>query len=99
MRPWLFVAFICCIAAPVLAQENPGEPAPGEAQVLILRAGESSKLLVPSIRRIALADPSVAEVRTEGKATLVVTAKAAGESELVVWQTEGGPSRYRIQVK
>jgi pilus assembly protein CpaC len=68
-----------------------------------LAVGEQT--LIPggqSVQRVAIADPSVADVLVTGgaNAAVILTAKAPGSTTLLVWRSDGGePVRYAVSVQ
>lgn len=70
----------------------------GEGQAVRLPKGWTSTLYLPSsAAKVQLADPSLAEVRIEGK-TLVVTGLSIGSTELKVKTTGGGNHTVRLAI-
>jgi pilus assembly protein CpaC len=76
-------------AAPSPPQAFPGETAP-ETQSLHILVGRSVVInLQARLRRVLVSNPGVLETITTSPTQLVVTAKAAGTSSLVLWDETG----------
>lgn len=71
---WIFVT-VALVSLPAAAAESTVELAPGVQKVLDF----------PSIRRIAVANPDVADVKVVGKTQLLVIARQRGRTALTVW--------------
>jgi Flp pilus assembly secretin CpaC len=71
---WLLLA-VLLLSLPVAAQDATVQLSPGEQKVLDF----------PSIRRIAVASPEVADVKVIGKKQLLVIAQRRGRTSLTVW--------------
>lgn len=77
--------------APAQAAEPPAD------ETLTLKRGAKQVLTVPGLTRVALGDPSIADVKTTGADGVEVSALAAGKTTLILWS--GGTRRtYRIVV-
>ncbi|WP_375755698.1 pilus assembly protein N-terminal domain-containing protein [Corallococcus exercitus] len=74
------------------------EEAPAADETLTLKKGAKQVLTVPGLSRVALGDPSVADVKTTGKEGVEVSALAKGTTTLIVWGTGGKRRMYRIVV-
>ncbi len=62
-----------------------------------LAPGTQTVLDFPSIRRVAVANPTVADVKVVGKGQLLVIASQRGTTALTVW-TDSGPQQRTIVV-
>ncbi len=69
----------------------------GSEEVIHLNVGRSQVLASPvPLRRIYIGNPAVLQSYTQGQKEVVITAKAAGISSLVLWDMEGGRRLYSI---
>jgi len=70
-----------------------------QGKPLALAAGGQKTLTIPGLQRIAISDPSIADVRTAGSNELVVVGVTAGHATLIVW-TSGvaNPERFDLTV-
>ncbi|WP_158623977.1 pilus assembly protein N-terminal domain-containing protein [Corallococcus llansteffanensis] len=83
------------------------DPAPAKAEAspqakeetLTLKVGGKHTLKVPALTRVALGDPSVVDVETEGAEAVVLSALKPGETTLLVWGEGGARRTWRIVVK
>lgn len=73
-----------------------GEQKPDET--LTLKVGETRALSFPGVKRVAVGDPEVTDIRVEGAGELRVQARKAGETVLLVWTAEGRKA-WRIIVQ
>lgn len=78
------------------AKQGGGEPTPDET--LTLKVGETRPLSFPGVTRVAVADPSISDIRMGEGQKLLVQARKAGETTLLVWTGEGRKA-YRIIVQ
>jgi len=62
-----------------------------------LAPGTQTVLDFPSIRRVAVANPTVADVKVVGKSQLLIIASQRGTTALTVW-TDSGPQQRTIVV-
>lgn len=90
-------------AAPAVAED----PAPAKAeaapeakeQTVTLKVGGKHMLKVLTLTRVALGDPSIADVETKGLELLVLSALKPGETTLLAWDKAGVRRTWRIVVK
>ncbi|MBN8230094.1 pilus assembly protein N-terminal domain-containing protein [Corallococcus macrosporus] len=80
------------------AQTSARDEAPAADETLTLKKGAKQVLTVPGLSRVALGDPSVADVRTTGKDGVELSALAKGTTTLIVWGGDGKRRTYRIVV-
>ncbi|MFP2958424.1 pilus assembly protein N-terminal domain-containing protein [Myxococcus sp. 1LA] len=98
----LALVALTLVGAPVFAEEaKPGPAVEAAGQTtLTLKKGGHQLLNVPGIARVAVGDPTVANIELGGKDVLKVTGSKAGETELITW---AGPEHtlrsYRIVVR
>ncbi|NBD09582.1 MULTISPECIES: type II and III secretion system protein family protein [Corallococcus] len=77
-------------AAPALAQEG---------STVSLGVGTQKVLTIPGLSRVALGDPSIAEVKTLGTGQLLVTGNQEGKTTLLVWKSSGQRISYLVTVR
>ncbi len=70
-----------------------------ETAVINLGVGTQKVLTVPGISRIAVGDPSVADVKTIGKNQVLVVGAGEGKTTLLIWQGTGHRTSYAVSVK
>ena len=63
-----------------------------------LAVGEHFWLLTPGVARLAIGDPTVADVKPVGADTLEIVGQAAGTTELLVWSASGTKDSFTIVV-
>lgn len=67
---------------------------------LQLAVGAQKTLSLPGLQRVALGDPSVADVKTLGNSELLVIGVSAGHTTLLVWKTGASkPESFEVTVK
>lgn len=64
-----------------------------------LGVGSQKVLTIPGLSRVALGDPSIAEVKTLGSGQLLITGQAEGKTTLLVWKTSGQRVSYLVSVR
>ena len=69
-----------------------------EKEVLTLVVGESKLLQYADITQVAIADPTVADVRGIGTNQVLIVARNAGVTNMILWQTQNRKSEFIIQV-
>ena len=67
-------------------------------ETLTLVVGQQEVISIRNIARVAIADPSVADVTTVGANQLLVTGVGQGRTSLLVWQTTGERLSYLVHV-
>lgn len=77
-------------SAPALAQEG---------SAVSLGVGTQKVLTIPGLSRVALGDPSIAEVKTLGTGQLLVTGNQEGKTTLLVWKSSGQRISYLVTVR
>lgn len=65
---------------------------------LTLKQGETRELHVPGLRRIAVDDPNVVDVREAGKDGLGLYGLAPGRTTLITWDGDGRMGVYEVAV-
>ncbi|MEW6431514.1 MAG: pilus assembly protein N-terminal domain-containing protein [Myxococcota bacterium] len=66
------------------------------ADPVVLSPGEQSVLRVPGITRIAVGDPTVADVTPTAKGELLVLGKKLGRTTLTLWSARGLETRQLV---
>lgn len=88
----------CSLAAGLFAQ-IPGAQTPATEQQLVLLPGKSTVLDCASdIRRVAIANPAVAEVTAVSSREVLVNGLAPGETSLVIWLQTGPRLTWTLTV-
>lgn len=98
----LALVALTLVGTPVFAEEAKPDPAAQVAgeTTLTLKKGGHQKLNVPGLVRVAVGDPDVADIKTEGKGVLKVTGVKAGETTLLTWAgSENKLGTYRVVVQ
>ncbi len=88
VRSVTIFAVVCSLSA--FAQEGGN---------IALGIGTQKVLTVPGIQRVAVGDPSVADVRTIGNNQLLLIGSAEGKTTLLVWKTSGQRVSYLLSVR
>ncbi|MBI2914855.1 MAG: BON domain-containing protein [Firmicutes bacterium] len=103
LKPFVrtFASIIPACLAVLLLLAPAGAAAPaaglsGSLQVNLV-AGESRVLLTKDVERVAVADPTVADVVVVSKAEVLVTGKAFGTTSLHIWE-KGKRTQYEVRV-
>ncbi len=81
---------------------EPGKPAPSTPpdETVTLSKGGSQELKLKDMKRVAVGDPGVADIKLNGKDTLQLSGLAAGETTLLVWTGDEQQLRvYHLVVK
>ena len=80
-------------AARAVAQESTVTP-------LQLTIGRSYPISTPSaLTHVSVANPEVADLVVISEREVVINAKTAGETDAIVWQSNGSRQQYRVQVR
>jgi pilus assembly protein CpaC len=66
---------------------------------LSLAPGIQKVLNVPNIARVAVGDPSVADVKPLGASQLIVSGQAEGNTTLMIWKSNGARLSYVVSVR
>ncbi|MBL8914682.1 MAG: pilus assembly protein N-terminal domain-containing protein [Archangium sp.] len=72
--------------------------AEGAGDVTRLGVGQATTLRFPGLRRIAVGDPSIADVKTVGSDELVAIGASAGKTTLLVWTNDGSRRALTLEV-
>jgi len=70
-----------------------------DSDTLNLGIGTQKVLTVPGLSRIAVGDPSVADVKTVGNNQVLVVGAGEGKTTLLIWQSGGRRKSYAVSVK
>ena len=70
-----------------------------ESSAINLGVGTQKVMTVPGTTRIALGDPSIAEVRVIGNNQILVIGQAEGKTTLLVWKSSGQRVSYLVTVR
>ena len=94
VRLALIALSLCRIgAARASAQESTVTP-------LQLTIGRSYPISTPSaLTHVSVANPEVADLVVISEREVVINAKTAGETDAIVWQSNGTRQQYRVQVR
>lgn len=63
-----------------------------------LKVGAKKSLAVENISRVAVGDPSVADISVGAKDVVEVTGRSAGTTQLHVWKSDGQKLSYAVTV-
>jgi Flp pilus assembly secretin CpaC len=77
---------------------SPAAQAKEAADAFTLKVGETRRVEVGELKRIALGDPSIADVRTAGSHQLELVGVSPGKTTLLVWLASGERKSYLLQV-
>ncbi|WP_426751481.1 type II and III secretion system protein family protein [Myxococcus sp. Y35] len=61
--------------------------------------GSQKVVTIPGLSRVALGDPSIADVKTLGSGQLLITGQAEGRTTLLVWKSSGQRVSYLVSVR
>jgi pilus assembly protein CpaC len=70
-----------------------------EGSTIALGVGTQKVVTIPGITRIALGDPSIAEVKTIGNNQVLIIGQAEGKTTLLIWKNSGQRVSYLIAVR
>ena len=74
--------------------------APAQGPVISLHVGGSADVSQAKLNRVAVGDPSVADIRVTGADHIRVSALEAGKTTLLLWsEGKGDPTSYLIDVE
>ncbi len=80
------------VAAPVRAQND-------EVRRIDMSVGRSYPITMPAlISQVSIATPEIADVVVVANREIVINAKAAGETDAIVWMENGNREHYRVAV-
>ncbi|MBI3185095.1 MAG: pilus assembly protein N-terminal domain-containing protein [Myxococcales bacterium] len=91
MRKLVAVVAVLALASfPAAAQEG---------STISLGVGTQKVITVPGINRIAVGDPSVADVKTLGNNQVLILGAGEGKTTLLIWKTSGQRVSYLVSVR
>ncbi len=70
-----------------------------EGSTISLGVGTQKVVTIPGITRIALGDPSIAEVKTIGNNQVLIIGQNEGKTTLLIWKSSGQRISYLIAVR
>jgi pilus assembly protein CpaC len=70
-----------------------------EGSTIALGVGTQKVVTIPGITRIALGDPSIAEVKTIGNNQVLIIGQNEGKTTLLIWKSSGQRVSYLIAVR
>ena len=86
--------------APTAAASAPVAPAAGDVIPVQLVAGRALPLNGFPVAKVTVANPDIADVVVVGEGDVVITANAAGETDIILWGSAAGTRRhYRVTVR
>ncbi|MFB1480448.1 pilus assembly protein N-terminal domain-containing protein [Corallococcus sp. RDP092CA] len=85
--------------APAAPSAEDAKELPPADETITLKKGAKHVLTVSGLSRVALGDPSVADVKTTGVDGVEVSALKAGTTTLMIWSGDGTRRTWRIVVK
>jgi Flp pilus assembly secretin CpaC len=80
---------------PTAAQGSPAAP----TETINLKAGAVHTLAVKDLVRVAVGDPTTADISVDGATGLRITGRKAGETTLLVWTKDGARKAYALVVQ
>ena len=87
----LVVAVALAVAAPAYSQDD--------SSTISLGVGTQKVINVPGIARIAIGDPSIADVKPLGSTQVLIVGQAEGGTTLLIWKSNGSRLSYLIRVR
>lgn len=86
-------------AEPVKTAPSPQKvTAPATQETVTLARGKTRDLTLSGLTRVAVGDPSIADVKVLGASLLRITAGKAGKTTVIVWKDKGERREYPIIV-
>jgi pilus assembly protein CpaC len=70
-----------------------------EGSSISLGVGTQKVITVPGIARIAVGDPSIADVKTIGNNQILIIGAGEGKTTLLIWKTSGQRTSYLVSVR
>lgn len=70
---------------PALSEPSKAPAAQASEETITVRAGNVKVLNAPGLTRLALGDPDIADVTTEGENVVRIEGRKAGATTLLVW--------------
>ncbi len=97
-----------CLSMPVVAQDtvaatgagtNPAHAITQPVKTIQLTTGRGELLQFPDdVKQVAAAEPKIADVIVIDPREVMINAKEAGKTTVVIWDTLNGPMRYNVDV-
>ncbi|MBX5483153.1 MAG: pilus assembly protein N-terminal domain-containing protein [Myxococcaceae bacterium] len=88
--PWVVGAALALAATAAWAQEGTS---------INLGVGTQKVITVPGISRIAVGDPSIADVKTIGNSQVLIIGSGEGKTTLLIWKNSGQRISYMVTVR
>lgn len=85
----MLLGFTVSLSAPLTAGSPGTEAAHPEPSSLRLEVGEIRSLPAQQVQRVAIGNPDVADVTVLSSKEILLQAKAAGATQLIVWDAQG----------
>jgi pilus assembly protein CpaC len=94
-------AALVALAAAVLSAAPVAAQTPDQQILRVdLPIGRSYPIETPTaISRVSVANPEIADVAVIGERDVVINARAAGETDVILWVTGAARRHYRVQVR
>lgn len=92
--PLIVVAGVLLLAVAVWPEEGHAQA----EQQLVMKVGATRSVTVSNLSRVAVADPSVADIRVGDRDVVEVTGRSAGTTQLRVWKADGQKVTYQVTV-
>ncbi|MFN7132507.1 MAG: type II and III secretion system protein family protein, partial [Myxococcales bacterium] len=70
-----------------------------DSSTIALGVGTQKVINVPGIARIAIGDPSIADVKALGGSQLLIVGQGEGSTTLLIWKSNGARLSYLIRVR
>ena len=70
-----------------------------EGSTISLGVGTQKVITVPNISRIAVGDPSIADVKTIGNSQILIIGAGEGKTTLLIWKSSGQRVSYLVTVR
>lgn len=90
-RAWALVLLLLVVqVSPALAEVQP--------EILTLRAGESRVIPATDVARVAVGQPSIADVRVLSPGEILINGKGEGQTTLLLWPSSGRVTERVVRV-
>lgn len=90
-RRALALAMVLAFSGSAFAQDD--------SSTISLGVGTQKVINVPGIARIAIGDPSIADVKPLGSSQVLIVGQAEGRTTLLIWKSNGSRLSYLISVR
>ena len=91
MRRALALGLVLAVAGTAYAQDD--------SSTISLGVGTQKVINVPGIARIAIGDPSIADVKPLGSSQVLIVGQSEGRTTLLIWKSNGSRLSYLISVR